>query len=225
MNERTAVVIGASGLIGSHLVDALFQDDYFDFIRILVRKKLPLQHSKLHQEIVNFDDINDLTEKFGFGDVIFCCVGTTTKKVNGDRDTYKKIDLDIPLNAAQIGIAKGFKKFLIISSVGANASSKNFYLKLKGDLESKLREFPFHRISIFRPGQLLGKRNEYRRGEKYLQAATSFLSIFLSGKLKKYHSIDASDVAKAMLAECKKEESGIFILEYPEMKILLHDHN
>lgn len=221
MKIQRAVVIGASGLVGSHLVNELLKDDSLSTIRTLVRKPIAIQHSKLQQEIVDFEDMNNFTEKFGSGEVIFCCVGTTSKKVNGDINAYKKIDLDIPLNAAQIGIAQGFKKFLIVSSAGANANAKNFYLKLKGDVENKLREFPFHRISIFRPGQLLGKRNEYRRGEKYLQAATSFLSLFLFGKLKKYHSIEALDVAKVMVAESKKEEAGIFILEYPEIKKLL----
>ena len=163
----------------------------------------------------------DLTQKFGNGDVIFCCIGTTTKKVNGDISAYEKVDVDIPVNAARIGIFKGFTKYLIVSSAGANAESKNFYLKLKGKVEYALKELNFKSIYIFRPGQLLGKRNEYRRGENFFQGITKFMSHFLFGSLTKYHSIKASDVAKAMVAASKKNEEGIFILEYPQIKKLI----
>lgn len=221
MNEHTAVVIGASGLIGSHLVEQMLQDGYYDSVRILVRRKLPFSHLKLQQEIVNFDDPDDFKNKFGKGDSIFCCVGTTLKKVKGDIKAYEKIDVDIPATAARIGIEKGFRKYLVISSVGANPNSKNFYLGLKGKMENSLKEFSYDTISIFRPGQLLGERNEYRRGEKILQATTKFMSHLLFGSLKKYHSIAAKDVAKAMIAESKKAERGIHILEYDEMMQLI----
>jgi uncharacterized protein YbjT (DUF2867 family) len=221
MNEGTAVVIGASGLIGDHLVELMLNDDYFLAVRVLVRKKLALNHAKLEQQIVNFNDINDYTNKFGNGNSIFCCVGTTTKKVNGDITAYTKVDFDIPYNAAKIGISKNYKKFLIVSSVGANEMSANFYLKLKGKIENALKQFEFNSISIFRPGQLLGKRNEYRRGENILQNVTKFMSHFLFLGLKKYHSIKAKDVAKAMIAAGKKDDSGVFIFEYNGIKKLL----
>lgn len=221
MKEQTTVIIGATGLIGSNLVQQLLIDDTFKLVRVLVRKPLSILHPKLQQEIVNFDDINDFRDKFGEGDVIFCCVGTTSKKVKGDIMAYEKIDVDILVNAAGIGISRGFKKFLIVSSAGANANSKNFYLKIKGKVENKLKEFSFENIYIFRPGQLLGKRNEKRPGEKILQAITSILSHFLFGSLIKYHSIKAEDVARAMIAASKKEEKGIFIAEYKQMKELI----
>jgi len=163
MIEQTAVIIGASGLIGSHLVEQMLKDDFFGIVRVLVRKQLQLSHKKLKQEIVDFTDVNDYTKKFGEGDIIFCCIGTTNKKVNGDNAAYEKIDFTIPFNSAKIGLDKNYKKFLIVSSVGANINSKNFYLNLKARIENALKEFSFESISIFRPGQLLGKRNENRR--------------------------------------------------------------
>lgn len=217
MNEQTAVIIGASGLIGTHLVQQMLLDDHFATIRILVRKELPIIHPKLQQEIVNFNDCDDYTNKFGKGNSIFCCIGTTQKKVKGDNEAYKKIDFDIAINAAKIGIENNFKKFLIVSSAGANSNSKNFYLRLKGKIENALKVIPFYSICIFRPGQLLGKRNEYRRGEQFIQGATNFISLFLIGTLQKYHSIKASDVAKAMIAESKNAKPGLHILEYKEM--------
>jgi uncharacterized protein YbjT (DUF2867 family) len=222
MNEQAAVVIGASGLIGGHLVEQMLADDTFARVRILVRKKLQFNHPKLEQHIVDFNDIMDYTNKFGEGESIFCCVGATNKKVSGDSVAYAKVDYDIPIYAAKIAIFKNFNKFLIVSSVGADINSGNFYLRLKGKTEDALKDFEFYSISIFRPGQLLGKRNEQRRGEEILQAATKFLSRFLFGSLKKYHSIKAEDVARAMIAESKKVKPGIHILEYKEMKALIN---
>jgi uncharacterized protein YbjT (DUF2867 family) len=218
--KKTAVIIGATGLTGRYLLQHLLEDEDFEAVRILVRKPVEIQHAKLHQELVNFDDLDGLTQKFGNGVVIFCCIGTTLKKVNGNLSLYRKVDFDIPVNAAKIGKANNFKKYLVISSVGANAKSKNFYLKLKGELENELKRFSYESISIFRPGQLLGKRNEERKREKFFQSATNLLSVFLFGSLKKYHSIKADDVAKAMIAESKIDKKGVSIIEYKEIKKL-----
>ncbi|HEY8688506.1 MAG TPA: NAD(P)H-binding protein [Chitinophagaceae bacterium] len=220
MNEQTAVVIGASGLIGNYLVEQLLHDEYFGTVRVLVRRGLAFDHPKLQQVIVNFNNINDYTKRFGKGDIIFCCVGTTQKKVKGDKVAYEKVDHDIPVNAAQIGIDNGFKKFLVVSSIGANLISGNFYLRLKGEMEKDIKQFPFKSISIFRPSMLLGKRNESRPGEKAGQIFMQAISFLFFGRFKKYHSVKAVDVAKAMIAQSKKDDPGIHIVEYPEMKKL-----
>jgi len=217
MNEQAAVVIGASGLIGNFVVQSLLKDEAFKTVRILIRKKINIIHPKLQQQIVDFNDINDYMEKLGFGDVIFCCIGTTQKKVKGDKNLYEKIDFDIPVNAARIGIENKFKQFLIVSAIGANEDSSNFYLKLKGKTENTLKQFSFQSISIFRPSVLLGNRKEIRPGEKIMQVIMKLISFLLIGSLKKYRAIDASKVAKAMVNQSKKNESGIHILDYTEM--------
>jgi uncharacterized protein YbjT (DUF2867 family) len=217
MNEQTAVVIGATGLIGNMVVEELLNDDAFSIVRTLTRKPLTIIHPKLQQKIVNFNDMDDYKEKFGEGDIIFCCIGTTQKKVKGDKEAYKKVDYDIPVNAAQIGISRNFKKYLIVSSVGANEKSSNFYLQLKGKTENAIKEFTFRSISIFRPAQLLGKRKEYRPAEKILQPVTKFISLLLFGSLKKYRSINAKDVAKAMVKESKQNNPGVHYFEYTQM--------
>ena len=217
MNKKTAVVIGATGLIGSHIVDALLNDDDFDLVRILVRRPVDIFHNKLQQEILHFDNINDYTQKFGSGEIIFCCIGTTQKNVKGDKALYEKIDFDIPVNAAQIGIEKNYKKFLIVSSVGASENSSNFYLRLKGKTENALKQFAFESVSFFRPSMLLGERKEVRRGEKYLQKSLKVLSLFLLGSLKKYHSINAQDLANAMIIESKQNNPGVHYFEYAQI--------
>ena len=220
MNEQTAVIIGASGLIGNHLVEQMLPDEYFSTVRVLVRRSLPVNHPKLQQAIVDFNDMDDYTDKFGKGDIIFCCVGTTQKKVKGDKIAYEKVDHDMPVNAAQIGIDNGFRKIIIVSSIGANPISNNFYLRLKGKMEKDVKQFPFKSISIFRPSILLGKRNESRPGEKIGQIFMQAFSFLLIGSIKKYRPVKAENVAKAMIAESKKDELGLHILEYPEMEKL-----
>jgi uncharacterized protein YbjT (DUF2867 family) len=220
MNEQTAVIIGASGLIGNHLVEQMLHDEYFSMVRVLVRRSLGLKHPKLEQIIVDFDDTEKYADNFGIGDIIFCCVGTTQKKVEGDKIAYAKVDHDIPVNAAQIGINNKFKKFLVISSIGANPISNNFYLRLKGKMEKDIKQFSFKSISIFRPSILLGKRNESRPGEKIGQIFMQTFSFLLISSLQKYRPVKAEDVAKAMIAQSKKEESGIHILEYQQMEQL-----
>ncbi|MBA2561299.1 MAG: NAD(P)H-binding protein [Chitinophagaceae bacterium] len=222
MNGQTAVVLGATGLIGKFLVEGLLEDNYFSCVRILARSPSILIHPKLQHEILNFNDENNFTQKFGEGDVIFCCIGTTQKQVKGDNEAYKKIDFDIAVTAAKIGVIKQFKKYLIVSSVGADANSSNFYLQLKGKIENTIRQFPFESISFFRPSMLLGKRNKVRYGENMLQLSMKFFSLLLFGSLKKYHAIKAKDVAKAMIAESKRNSTGVKFYEYQQMKQLIN---
>jgi uncharacterized protein YbjT (DUF2867 family) len=199
----------------------MLKDDYFGIVRVLVRRGLAFNHPKLQQELVDFNDINDYTNKLGKGDIIFCCIGTTQKKVKGDRAAYEKIDHDIPVNAARIGSTQGYKKFLIVSSVGADPSSTNFYLQLKGKTENAVKQFAFDTISIFRPSMLLGKRKERRPAEKIGQVLMQVFSFMLIGSLNKYHPIKARDVAKAMVAESKQTQPGIHIPEYKEIMKLI----
>jgi len=220
MNEHTAVVIGASGLTGSILVELLLNDNYFTTVRILVRKILPLAHKNLQQEIVDFQNPDELQHKIGKGEAIFCCIGTTQKKVKGDKKEYEKIDHDIPVNVANAGIKNGFTKFLIMSSVGADPASNNFYLQLKGRTEADISKFPFSSIHIFRPSLLLGPRKERRPAEKAGQVIMQALSFLFIGPIRKYHPLKSADVARAMLVESKDERTGFHILEYPEIKTL-----
>lgn len=223
MNELTAVVIGATGLTGNLVLKELLKDDNFKTIRVLGRREVNIAHPKLQQEIVNFNDMNNYTQKFGEGDVIFCCIGTTKKKVKGNKAAYTKIDFDIPVNAARIGISKNFRKFLIISAIGANENSSNFYLQLKGKTENALKQFPFPTLGIFQPSILNGNRNENRTGEAILQTVMDLLSLFLLGPLEKYRAIGANNVAKAMVNASKHQNTGIYYYRYAEIMDLARE--
>ena len=217
MNEQAAVVIGATGLTGSLVVAELLKDNAFKTVRILVRTPAGITHPKLIQQIVNFNDIDDYTTKFGYGDVIFCCIGTTRNKVKGNKEAYIKIDFDIPINAARMGVVNKFKKFLIVSAIGANEKSSNFYLRLKGKTENALQQFSFNSISIFRPSLLTGRRKENRAAEKIAEGIMEIFSFIFFGYLKKYHPVSAATVAKAMVKQSKNDDPGVHYFEYQEI--------
>jgi len=217
MNELTAVVLGATGLTGNLVLEELLKDENFVIVRVLTRRKINRSHPKLQQEIVNFNDMDDYTQKFGEGDVIFSCIGTTQKNVKGDKVLYENIDFDIPVNAAKIGISKNYKKFLIVSAIGANENASNFYLKLKGKTEKALKEIPFVSLSIFQPSLINGKRNENRTGEAIAQTVMDLLSFLLLGPLEKYRAIGANNIAKAMVNESKQKKTGVNYYRYNEI--------
>jgi uncharacterized protein YbjT (DUF2867 family) len=225
MNDLTAVIIGASGLTGNLVLEELLRDNDFKTVRILVRRTVKIIHPKLEQEIVNFNNLDEYTKKFGEGDVIFCCIGTTQKKVKGDKELYKQIDYDIPINAASIGIAKGFKKFLIVSAIGANENSSNFYVSLKGKIENALKQFHFDSLDIFQPSLLNGNRNETRVLEKMIQGVMDIVSFLFLGPLKKYHAIGADNVAKSMVYAARQNKSGVHYYTYREMMEMAREYN
>lgn len=221
MHRKTAIVLGATGLIGQHLVQELLQNEFFSKVRILVRRPLNLNHPKADVQVANFNDEKDIAARIDIGDVIFCCIGTTRKKVKGNRTEYRKVDYDIPIIIARLGIQHGFNQFLIVSAIGANPVAANFYLQLKGCIEEDVTALPFESIHIFRPSILLGKREEFRFGEQIGQGFMKAISFLLLGGWRKYKPIAAADVAKAMVAAANKEIAGVHMYEYDEMQKLI----
>jgi uncharacterized protein YbjT (DUF2867 family) len=212
---KTATLIGASGLIGSHLLQLLLDDPDFDTVKILVRRKLQTSHQKLEQKVVDFNDSDSLLVAMDNSDAVFCTVGTTQKKVKGDLEAYRKVDYDIPVRIARFCKMTGCKTFVLVSAVGANSSAKNFYLKLKGEVEEVIQTIGIRSVYIMRPSMLMGNRKEYRFGEKVITPVMKSLSFLLPSK---YKPIQAEDVAKAMLKAAKKNEEGFFVWEYGEMR-------
>ena len=218
MNDKTAVLIGATGLIGSHLLNLLQDDDHYSEIRLLVRRPLPVSHPKLKVIVINFEDDRAFSKGIEGSDTVFVAVGTTQKKVKGDLNAYRKVDYDIPVNAAHYCSEAGVKQFLLVSSVGASSRSNNFYLKLKGEVEDEISRMPITSINIFRPSMLLGKRNESRPMETIAQAISKPLGALFPSK---YKPIKAFDVARAMIAAGKQNSLGYRVYHYREMMALL----
>ena len=142
------------------------------------------------------------------GDELYCCLGTTIKKA-GSKENFRKVDYDMPLQMAKAAFKNGIKSYLLVSSVGANAESSNFYLRTKGEVEHAVKEVGFEKLIILQPSFLLGKRNEFRLGEKIGKIIFRFFELFLFGKLKKYQAVQAENVAKTMiyLANAKYEKT------------------
>lgn len=217
MQPLTAVVLGATGLIGEQLVQQLLSDPAFSKVRILVRRPVQLSHPKLDVQAVNFDDLEDYRNKLGKGDCIFCCIGTTNKKVKGDKAAYRKIDLDIPVYAAKMAKDAGFNSYLLVSAVSSNPSSANFYVQLKGEVEKEIEAVNIKKLDVFRPSVLLGNRKEFRLAEVIGKVVMKALSVVLVGGLKRFRAIDASVVAKAMVVAAKDAGKGVFVHQYEDM--------
>jgi uncharacterized protein YbjT (DUF2867 family) len=214
MSSKTAAIIGATGLTGQHLKQLLLEDNYFDIVRLIVRRPLPKTNPRIEVKLVDFNDSESVQLALEDVHTIFCCIGTTQKKVKGDKALYRKIDFDIPVNAARLGKENGCEQFIQMSSVGANNSSGNFYLKLKGEVEEALKASGINSIHIMRPSILLGKRQEFRLGERIGQTVATILSFLVPSK---YKPIQSKSVAKAMLNAAKIEKPGFFVYEYKEL--------
>jgi len=221
LEQQVAVVLGATGMIGNLLTQRLLKDPGFSKVRVLVRRPLAYTHPRLEVQVIDFDNANDIQSKLGTGDCIFSCIGTTQKAVQRDEGLYWKIDHDIPVHTATLGKAAGFQTFLLVSSVGANASTTNFYLQLKGIVEKDILAMNYHSTHIFRPSLLLGNRAEKRFGEGFFQNIMRPLAPVMMGSLQKYKPVDAEDVAKAMITAANRQEPGSHIYEYKEIMQLI----
>lgn len=220
MGEKIATIIGSTGMIGNYLLEALLEDNYFDIVRVAVRRPYKKTNSKMEVKLVDFNDAESFKLALEGNDTIFCCIGTTQKNVKGDNDLYRKIDFDIPLKAARFGKEIGCEKFIIITSVGANSHSRTFYLKLKGELENAIHSAGLHIVHIMQPSMLLGDRKEHRTAEGLLQGSMKLFSGLLFGGMRKYKAIDGKTVAAAMMNAAKKEEKGFFRYTYDGIKKL-----
>jgi len=213
----TATLVGATGLIGSYLLEELVNDSYFDTVRILIRRPIDITHPKLEKKIVDFNDSDSLLVAISNSDVLFSAIGSTMKKVKGDREAYRKIDFDIPVKLARFCKMTGCEKFILVSSAGANSKSSNFYQRLKGETDEAVKGSGLKTIHIMRPSLLLGERKEFRLGENIGKAVMTSLSFLIP---EKYKAIQGKDVAKVMLALAKKNEEGVFVHENREIRNL-----
>ena len=213
-SARTALLVGSTGLIGGQLLTKLLHSPYYNKIVVLTRRSLGITHTKLTEIIFDFDKPEASQVQ---ADDIFCCLGTTIKKA-GSKEAFTKVDLEYPLTIASLAQQNGAEKFLIVSSMGADADSAIFYSKVKGQLEQGLQSLRYPVLHIFRPSLLLGNRNEPRLGEKVGSVLSAVLKPVMFGPLKKYRAIDSSKVANAMLVFAKKSNKGVFIHDSEELQ-------
>ncbi|MBC5839115.1 NAD(P)H-binding protein [Flavobacterium muglaense] len=217
---KTALIIGSTGLIGSELLQLLLKNDNYSKVIAFSKREIDVQHPKLEVQIINFDKPESY-ESLVKGDDFFCTIGTTIKKA-GSKEAFKKVDYNYPKQFATAALQNGVNQFLLISSMGADQDSTNFYLKTKGEIEQFLKESAFKSVTILRPSLLLGNRNEFRFAEKtggFLMKAFSFLLI---GKLKNYKPIESKTVAKALELIAQKDETGFHIYQSASIEKMVH---
>jgi uncharacterized protein YbjT (DUF2867 family) len=209
---KTALILGATGLIGGHLTQKILNHPSYSKVKVLVRNPLNLHHLKLEQIIIDFDNFD---KSLVVADDIFCCLGTTMKQA-GSKEAFYKVDFTYPLEIAQAALQNGAKQFLVITAMGADAQSMFYYNRVKGEIEKALTDLNFPTLLIFRPSLLLGERKDSRAGEGF---ATVIMNTFNFLIPKKYKAIKGETVANAMLDLAQKGIKGKEILESGEMQI------
>ena len=208
---KTALIIGGTGLIGSKLLKLLLESSDYEKVIAFSKREMQLKHPKLVLEIIDFDKPESYANLVQ-GDDFFCTIGTTIKKA-GSKEAFRKVDYQYPKQFATIALENGIKQFLLISSLGADEKSGNFYLKTKGEIQSFLKNSSFDSVSIVQPSLLLGDRKEFRFGEQVGAVVMKIFSFLLIGSLKKYKPIHGDTVAKALFTLAQKSKKGFTIYE------------
>lgn len=197
---KNVVVAGASGLVGSRLMELLCENVTVKKITVLTRRPLELDHPKVEVCITDFNRLQSVQSRVAGADVLYCCVGTTIKKA-GSREAFRQVDYQVPYNLASLAAKSGITKLIVISSIGANPTSKNFYLRVKGEMERDIiSDFRFQKLAFLRPSLLLGVRQEFRFGERLMQFLMALLSFAFVGRLARFRPVTDETVAKSMIS-------------------------
>jgi len=210
---RTAIVAGASGLIGKELVQKLIRSDQYSRIYVLSRKKSGLVNVKIKELVIDFNKIDQLKFDERIDDV-FCTLGTTMKQA-GSRDNFKKVDYEYVVALAKLGKFLGASKFLVISAMGANSKSSVFYNKVKGMTEEALIDIGFNQLVILRPSLLLGERSEMRFAERLSGLLMKGLNFIIPDN---YKAIKAEKVANSMIKMANNSTKMVLIVKSGEMQ-------
>ncbi len=209
--SKTALVFGATGMIGSYLLDELLKNAEYSTVKAFVRKPLSLQHPKLKQIITDFHSLNDIQSEIS-GDVLFCCLGTTIKNTPS-QEGRRFVDKEVPVQLAALAAANQVPSFFIVSSAGASAKASNFYIRVKGEMEEAVSRFNMKQIVFMRPSFLLGDRKEYRAIEGVMSIVTRLFAPLMIGSLQKYRPVHGRVVARAMIALTGKSR-GTSVVEF-----------
>jgi uncharacterized protein YbjT (DUF2867 family) len=215
---RTALVAGASGLVGGHVLRCLLEDPEYERVTVLARRDLPIAHKKLEQRVLAFDRLAQMADFPRVHDV-FCCLGTTIKRA-GSQEAFRKVDHALVVELARVAVRHRASQFLLVTALGADPRSRLFYNRVKGEVEEAVRRFAFDAIHIFRPSLLLGKRTESRPAERMAVMVSPLIAWAFVGPLARYRPIKAERVARAMVRTARQATRGVHVHESDEIRRL-----
>jgi len=221
MIEKTALIAGATGLVGGHLLKLLLADPQYRKVVAVTRRPLDVVASpKLEELVMDFDALDkSLAQKNIPVDDAYCALGTTIKTA-GSQDAFRKVDHDYVVAFAKAAKARGAKRLMLVSSIGADPASSVFYSRVKGETEQALGALGFEALHIFRPGLLIGERAETRPVESIGKLVSPMLDAMMLGPMRVYRSMRAENVARAMRAAASTATSGRQIHTYDQMMYL-----
>lgn len=207
-----AIIFGATGLVGSSLLQLLLKNNDFKSLIVVTRRPLELSNPKIFNQVIDFDKLADYN-LFKGADVVFCCLGTTIRKA-GSKAAFELVDLHYPVKISELASREKIPAMITISSVGANASSSNFYLKTKGRMEKEVLAQGIERTVFLQPGLLLGSRKEFRLGEKIGAWVMTLFGWTLAGSLSRFQAVKDEEVANAMIVISTLQEPQIYYNSY-----------
>src|SRR5437867_2543338 len=216
--SRTALVAGASGLVGSHVLRLLLEDPAYARVTVLARRELSLAHKKLDQRVVGFDRLAQIADFPRVHDV-FCCLGTTMKQA-GSPDAFRNVDCTYVVELARVAVRHRASQFLVVTALGADPRSRIFYNAVKGEAEAAVRRLQFEGIQIFRPSLLVGARAESRPAERVAGLLSPLVAWALVGPLARYRPIKAEVVARAMVRVAHEAPRAPHVYESDQIRRL-----
>lgn len=203
MSPRTVLLLGATGLVGRELLQLLLDDETIATVRVIGRRRTGVSSPKLDEQVFDLGEMERYAELFAV-DAIFCALGTTIKAA-GSEEKFRLVDRDYPLIAGQLGRRRNAQHYLLVSSTGADPASRNFYLRVKGEVERDILQLGYPRTTIARPSFLRGERNEFRLGERVVAALSWLLP-------PAYKTVPATSVARALVDAAHEQTAPVAIL-------------
>jgi uncharacterized protein YbjT (DUF2867 family) len=216
MPERTAIMAGASGLVGEQCLRHLLARGLHEKVVAFVRGPLNITHKRLEQRTVDYERLGRMSA-FPRAQDVFCCLGTTIKKA-GSKAAFRLVDYEYVVRLAETSRRSGADHFYLVSAAGADPNSRIFYSRVKGEAERAVGRLGFAGLHVFRPSFLIGKRNERRPGEAIGIAAARLVSVALVGGARKYRPIRAETVARAMVVIARERPAGAHVYAVDAME-------
>jgi uncharacterized protein YbjT (DUF2867 family) len=212
----SALLLGATGLVGGNVLDLLLDDPAYGRVFVLGRRPVDRSHPRLQQHVADLGRPDEHAALFAVDDV-FCCLGTTIRKA-GSQQAFRRVDHDYVVGSARVAAAAGARRYLLVTAAGADAGSRIFYSRIKGEAEDGVRAQPFEGVVILRPSLILGPREERRPSEALAQRLAPALGWMMVGPMRRYRAVEARTVARALVRAARERTRGVRIVESDEIQ-------